>query len=137
MFARAGSIVPAGPQVESAAAKADPIELRIYPGANGDFTLYEDEGDNYDYEHGAYSVIPIHWEDAAKMLTIGDRRGSFSTMLEHRTFRAVVVREGQGTGIGASAQPDATIQYQGKEIRVEVRADANFSGTATPSKAIE
>ena len=114
IYAKAGSIVPFGPRVESAAAKEDPIELRIYPGANGDFTLYEDEGDSYDYERGAYSTIPLHWDDKARTLTIGDRQGAFPGMLEHRTFQVVIVREGNGTGMASSSQPDATIEYFGK-----------------------
>ena len=121
IYARAGAIVPIGPRAESAVAKADPIELRIYPGANGDFSLYEDEGDNYDYEHGAHSVIPIHWENSTGTLSIGDRDGSFPGMLEHRTFHAVIVREGHGTGIETSSQPDYTIEYQGKATSVRVR----------------
>ena len=120
IYAKAGSILPMGPQAESAAAKADPIEVRIYPGANGDFSLYEDEGDNYDYERGAYSTIPIHWDDSAQTLTIGDRRGSFPGMLEHRTFHAVIVRDGHGTGIVPGPQPDATIEYQGRATSVRV-----------------
>jgi alpha-D-xyloside xylohydrolase len=122
IYGRAGSIVPIGPRAESAAAKADPIEIRVYPGANGDFNLYEDGGDNYDYEHGAYSVIPIHWDEKARKLTIGDRHGSFPGMLEHRTFQAVIVREGHGAGITPSSQPDATIEYQGKATSVQVLA---------------
>jgi alpha-D-xyloside xylohydrolase len=121
IYARAGSIVPYGPRIESATAKADPIELRIYPRANGDFSLYEDEGDNYDYERGAYTVIPIHWDDSAETLTIGDRRGNFPGMLENRTFRIVIVREGHGTGITQASQPDATIEYQGKAVSVQLR----------------
>ena len=85
--------------MESANGKPDPIDLRVYAGVNGDFTLYEDEGDNYDYEHGARSLIPIHWDDKSSTLTIGAREGRFPGMLEHRTFRVVVVRDGHGTGI--------------------------------------
>ncbi len=121
IYSRAGSIVPFGPHAESAAAKADPVELRVYPGASGDFNFYEDEGDNYDYERGAYSVIPLHWDDRAATLTIGDRRGSFPGALEHRTFRIVLVREGHGTGIAPSSDPDATIDYRGKKTSVKVR----------------
>jgi len=109
VFARTGSILPYGPRVESASAKADPIELRIYPGADGDFTLYEDEGDNYDYEHGAYSVIPIHWDDKAATITIGNRSGKFPGMLEQRTIRIVLVRPGHGSGIDSTPEPDASV----------------------------
>ncbi len=121
MYSRAGSIIPLGPRAESVAAKADPVELRIYPGASGDFNFYEDEGDNYDYERGAYSVIPLHWDDRVEALTIGDRRGRFPGMLERRTFRVVLVREGHGTGIAPTAEPDATIEYQGRATTVKVR----------------
>ena len=116
IYARAGSIIPFGPRVESASGKADPIELRVYAGANSDFSLYEDEGDNYDYEHGAYSVIPFHWDDKTQTLTIGDRRGTFPGMLAHRTFHIVIVKDGQGIGITPSSIPDATIEYEGKAI---------------------
>jgi alpha-D-xyloside xylohydrolase len=91
-----------------------PPELRVYPGADADFVLYEDEGDAYDYEHGAYSVISIHCDEKAGKLAIGDRRGSFPGMLEHRTFHAVIVNDGHGTGIAANPQPDVTIEYEGK-----------------------
>jgi alpha-D-xyloside xylohydrolase len=108
--------------VESAAGKPDPIDLRIYAGANSDLTLYEDEGDNYDYEHGARSVIPIHWDDKSSNLSIGAREGSFPGMLEHRTFRAVIVRDGNGTGIASSTEPDATVEYDGKAAAIQVKA---------------
>ncbi len=121
IFAKAGSIVPYGPQVESAAGKPDPIDLRIYAGADGEFRLYEDEGDNYDYERGARSVIPIRWDDKPATLSIGSREGSFPGMLEHRTFRVVVVRDGHGTGINSSAEPDATVEYDGKAASVQVK----------------
>jgi alpha-D-xyloside xylohydrolase len=107
--------------VESAAGKPDPIDLRVYGGANGDFTLYEDEGDNYDYEHGARAVIPIHWDDKSSALTIGAREGSFPGMLEHRTFRVVIVRDGHGIGIGSSSAPDATVAYEGNATSVHVQ----------------
>jgi alpha-D-xyloside xylohydrolase len=121
IFVRAGSIVPYGPRVESAAGKPDPIDLRIYTGANGDFTLYEDEGDNYDYEHGARSIVPIHWDDKSLTLSIGAREGSFPGMLEHRTFRAVIVRDGHGTGIASSPEPDAAVEYDGKAAAIQVK----------------
>ncbi|HEY6185002.1 MAG TPA: DUF5110 domain-containing protein, partial [Terriglobales bacterium] len=121
IYVKAGSIVPFGPRVESAAGKPDPIELRIYSGANGNFTLYEDEGDNYDYEHGARSLIPIHWDDASATLNIGAREGTFPGMLNHRTFRVVVVKDGHGTGITLSSEADATVEYDGKAATVHVQ----------------
>jgi alpha-D-xyloside xylohydrolase len=122
IYARAGSIIPFGPHAESTSAKSDPIELRIYAGAPAKFTLYEDEGDNYDYERGAYSEIPIHWDDQAGLVTIGNRQGRFPGMIEHRTFRVVIVRDGRGTGIAASSEPDATIEYAGKATSVRLRS---------------
>ena len=121
IYVKAGSIVPFGPPVESAAGKPDPIELRIYSGANGNFTLYDDEGDNYDYEHGARSLIPIHWDDASATLSIGAREGSFPGMLNRRTFRVVVVKERHGTGITLSSEADATVEYDGKVATVHIQ----------------
>jgi len=120
MYAKAGSVIPVGPVAESAPAKTGPIDVLIYAGADGDFTLYEDEGDNYDYEHGAYSVIPMHWSDKAETLTVGDRRGSFPGMLEHRTFRVVRVTETHGAGLIARSGFDASIEFNGKVISVHV-----------------
>jgi len=66
-------------------------------------------------------LIPLHWDNKTETLTIGDRDGSFPGMLGHRTFHAVVVREGRGTAIGSTSDPDATIEYDGQHISVEVR----------------
>ncbi|MGC1492247.1 MAG: TIM-barrel domain-containing protein, partial [Candidatus Acidiferrum sp.] len=119
LYIRAGSILPLGPDVEYAAQKsADPIELRVYRGANGSFTLYEDENDTYDYEKGVHATIPFSWDDAAQTLTIADRSGSFPGMLEKRTFRIVFVRENHGTGGGLTESPDKTVQYSGSRITV-------------------
>jgi alpha-D-xyloside xylohydrolase len=121
IYGKAGSIVPYGPLVQSASGKADPIELRIYAGADAHFSLYEDEGDNYDYEHGAHSNIPMHWKEKAATLTIGAREGSFPGMLEHRTFHVVLVRNGRGTGHALTAEPDATVDYNGKAASVHIQ----------------
>lgn len=119
LFIRAGSIVPMGPDIEFSTQKpADPIELRVYPGADGDFTLYEDENDNYDYEKGVRATIPFHWDDARRTLTIGAREGKFPGMLESRTFRVVFVGEGHGIGIDPSDQPDKIVQYSGQPVTV-------------------
>ena len=75
LLVRAGSIVPLGPVVQYAAEKpSDPIEVRIYAGADGSFTLYEDEGDNYNYEKGVFATIELRWDDATRTLTIGEAR---------------------------------------------------------------
>ena len=122
LFVRAGSIVPFGPDVQYAAEKAaDPIELRVYGGAGGEFTLYEDENDNYDYEKGVYTTIPIQWDEARKTLTVGDRRGSYPGMPASRTFRVVFVRDGHGAGIGETAEPDQVISYSGRAMAVRAR----------------
>lgn len=117
LYVRAGSIVPMGAEVEWAiGSPTDPIELRVYRGADGNFTLYEDEGDNYDYEKGVYATIEFHWDDARQVLTIGDRNGQFPGMLESRTFRIVFVREQHGVGIELREKPDKVVQYSGKKM---------------------
>ncbi len=117
LYVRAGSILPLGPDEEWSTQKpADPIELRIYRGADGDFTLYEDENDNYDYEKGAYATIPIHWDDGKQALTIGDRKGQFPGMLKSRSFRIVFVGQNHGVGIDPENRPDKTVQYSGKQV---------------------
>jgi alpha-D-xyloside xylohydrolase len=90
LYVRAGSIVPMGPEKQWSTEKPeDPIELRIYAGADGDFTLYEDENDNYNHEGGAFATISLHWDDARQALTLGARQGGFPGMLDGRTFRGV------------------------------------------------
>ena len=119
LYVRAGSILPLGPDVEFAAEKSsDPIELRIYRGANGSFTLYEDENDSYDYERGVCATILLSWDDSTNTLTIGDRTGSYPGMLEKRTFRVVFVAENHGTGGGLTETADKTVKYSGKKIIV-------------------
>jgi alpha-D-xyloside xylohydrolase len=115
LFVRAGSIVPMGPFIQSADEPADPIELRIYPGADGEFTLYEDEGDNYNYEKGSFSTIQMTWNDGARRLTLGDRKGGFPGMLKDRTIRVVLVSEKRGTGVGITPEADRNVRYTGRE----------------------
>jgi alpha-D-xyloside xylohydrolase len=119
LYVRAGSILPLGPEMEWSTEKPeDPIELRVYPGADGDFTLYEDENDGYNYEKGVYATVPLHWDDAQHTLTIGDRKGEFPGMLQRRTFRVVVVGEGHGAGISPEDKPDQVVRYAGKSLGV-------------------
>ncbi len=119
LFVKAGSIIPMGPVIQYATKKNDPIEIRIYPGANGEFTLYEDENDNYDYEKGIYSTITFNWDDANKVLTINDRKGSFPGMLKKHTFNIILVSEKQGVGIGMSSIKNKVLEYFGKGTTIE------------------
>ena len=119
LYVRAGSILPLGPDEEWSTEKpADPIELRIYRGADGAFNLYEDENDNYNYEKGAYATIPLQWDDAGHTLTIGDRKGQFPGMLESRSFRVVFVSENHGVGVNPADEADKVVQYLGKQVTV-------------------
>jgi alpha-D-xyloside xylohydrolase len=118
---RAGSIVPMGPLVQYATEKpVDPIELRIYPGADGNFSLYEDENDNYDYEKGVYSTIAFHWDDAKRLLTIDARNGEFPGMLKTRLFDVVIVEKSHGTGVDVTNNPDKVILYKGERETIEL-----------------
>lgn len=120
LYVRAGSILPMGSQQQYIEEKpADPIEIRIYCGADVTFNLYEDEGDNYNHEKGLYSIIPFEWNDRDRVLTIGNRRGNFPGMLIERGFDIVWVRDGHGTGIEATAFPDTTVLYKGEKIVIE------------------
>ncbi|MDR1683267.1 MAG: DUF5110 domain-containing protein [Candidatus Symbiothrix sp.] len=119
LYVRAGSIVPWGPDVQYATEKRwNVLEIRIYAGSDGQFTLYEDENDNYNYEKGFYSTIDFRWNDKDKTLTIGDRNGTFQGMLKNRKFRIVLVDKGNGVGVEETAKADKTADYNGKTIRL-------------------
>ena len=91
MFVRAGSILPLGPEMQYTGEKPwDNLELRLYPGADGTFNLYEDEGDTYRYEQGVYATIRFDWNDKARTLTIAERQGSYPGMLSNRQFTVIL-----------------------------------------------
>ena len=111
MFVRAGSILPLGPEMQYVGEKAwDRLELRVYPGADGTFMLYEDEGDNYNYERGQYTTINLQWDDKRHTLTIGRRQGSYPGMIENRTF-TVVMPDGR----------QQEVRYDGGETSVRIQ----------------
>jgi alpha-D-xyloside xylohydrolase len=121
IFVKAGSIIPVGPDIQYIGEKpSDPTTLYIYQGANGAFTLYEDQGTTYDYENGAFSEITLLWKDATKTLTIAARKGSFPGMLEKRTFQIVVVSKAKATGFSFDAKPDKTVSYEGKAVSIKL-----------------
>ena len=110
MFVRAGSILPLGPEMQYVGEKAwDNLELRLYPGANGDFTLYEDEGDNYNYEKGQYATIAFHWNDKTRTLTIDERKGNYPGMLTKRQF-TIVTPDGK----------QQVVNYEGMQKQVRI-----------------
>ncbi len=120
LFVRAGSILPLGPEIEYADQKpADPVELRIYGGADGKFNLYEDEGDTYNYEKGSHAVIPLRWSESEKTLTIGNREGQYPGMPKDVAFRLVWVSPGHGVGETIEAKADRVVHYEGKAISVQ------------------
>ncbi len=118
LYVRAGSIIPYGPEVQSAMEKADPIELRVYRGADGAFTLYEDEGDNYNYEKGVYATIPFTWDEKGKTLTIGARQGQFPGIMTSRTFRVVFVSPQHGVGLESTQKVDQEVTFDGTAVTV-------------------
>ncbi len=120
LFVKAGSIIPMGPFIQYSTEKSDPVEIRVYPGADGEFTLYEDENDNYNYEKGSYSIITFSWNDSKKVLTISDRKGSFPGMLKKRHFNIVRVAKNKGAGMDAIESIDKEVTYKGKKVKVKL-----------------
>lgn len=110
LFVRAGSIIPIGPDVQYTNEKKwDNLIINVYPGADGTFTLYEDEGDNYNYESGAYTEIQMKWNDTKRILTIDARKGEYNGMLTKRNF---TIRTADGK--------EKVITYSGKKINVKI-----------------
>jgi len=121
LYVKAGSILPLGPAVQYAREKSwENLEIRIYPGANGEFVLYEDENDNYNYEKGAFSTIRFVWNDAKQTLTIGSRNGSFEGMLQNRTFNLVKVSDQKGVGMEPTVSFDKVVTYTGQQLTVKL-----------------
>ena len=121
LFAKAGSILPVGPEVQYALEKKwDNLEIRVYPGADGKFILYEDEFDNYNYEKGMYSTINFTWDEENKMLTINDRKGAFPGMLNSRKFKIIIVAPGIGTGIDSIESYYKIVNYSGEKVIIKM-----------------
>lgn len=111
LFVKAGSIIPFGPDVQYATEKKwDHLTVKIYPGTDADFILYEDEFDNYNYEKGAFTEIPFHWNEKSKALTIEARKGKFNGMIEKRNF-SLMLPDGR----------QKTVSYSGKRISVNFK----------------
>ena len=121
LFVKAGSVIPLGKLVQfTNQLPADTIEVRIYKGADGTFDLYEDEGDNYNYEKGNYTVIPFAWNDKSQTLTISKRQGSYPGSINNRVFQIVLVSESNGTGI-ESSNVKKQISYNGNKVMIRLK----------------
>ncbi len=110
LFVRQGSIVPMGPVIQhSGELPGKELEIAVYPGENASFTLYEDEGDNYNYEQGAFSTIELTWDDKKQVLTFGKREGEFPSMEQTRVMHVVLLDKGKRTV--------KEVRYSGQPIR--------------------
>jgi len=122
VFVKAGAIVPFGPELQYTGEKpADPLTVYVYSGANGSFSLYEDQGITYDYEKGAYTQIPMQWNEATGTLTVGRRQGSFPEMLKERDIRVVLVSKDKPVGFSFDATPVKSVHYRGETVEVKLR----------------
>lgn len=133
LYVKAGSVLPWARKKQYAdVASWDTLQVRVYPGADGSFVLYEDEGDNYNYEQGAYATIRFDWDDTARELTVGMREGSFKGMVEKRIFDVVLVGGSLGTADSLSAQVNCRIEYDGtaQTVRVDehTKVDVKYDG---------
>lgn len=119
VYVKAGSIIPWGPDVQYATQmKWDNLNIYVYPGADAEFVLYEDENDNYNYEKGVYSTIVMKWDDKSQTLSITDRKGEYPGMLKSRTFNITVLNNGKR--IGSVTNPDKTVAYNGQRIDIKM-----------------
>lgn len=121
VYVREGSIIPFGPEMQYTTEKpAELINLYVYAGRDGEFELYEDEGTNYNYERGKYATIEIAYDDDAKTVTIGQRRGSFPGMLKQRRFNIVLVSKDAPKPLNLDNPEGRMVEYSGKEVTVKL-----------------
>lgn len=120
LFVRAGSIVPMSPVMQYVTEKPDAAyEIRVYPGADATFTLYEDDNETYAYERGQRATVELRWDDKARMLSVGQRQGSFPSMVPEREFRVVLVSETAGVGIPESTT-GRSVRYDGQALQIQL-----------------
>jgi alpha-D-xyloside xylohydrolase len=121
LYVKAGSIIPMGAEVEYATQKTNkPVELRIYPGANGKFTIYEDENDNYNYEKGNYATYTLTWNDKQHTLSISNINGGYNGMPKSQKFNIVLVNGAHGSDEAVTDKADKEIRYEGKAMSVKL-----------------
>jgi len=119
VFVKEGSIIPTGPELQYVAEKkADPITLFVYTGKDASFSLYEDEGNNYNYEKGLYSIINFHWNENDQTMVIDDVKGKYPGMLKNRTFKFVLISKQQSKPMYFSLEADKSIRYSGRKTSI-------------------
>ena len=121
VFVREGAIIPFGPEMQWSDEKpAELINLYVYAGQNGEFQLYEDEGTNYNYEHGQWATIDISYDDQSRTVTIGQRKGQFPGMLKQRRFNVVLVTPDAPRALNLGHPDGRMVQYSGKAVSVKL-----------------
>jgi alpha-D-xyloside xylohydrolase len=119
LYVRAGTIVPMGPAVQYATEKPDaPYEIRIYPGADAKFTIYEDDNETYAYERGQRATYDLAWNDATRTLSIGTRNGSFPGMVADRTLNIVLAADARNAGFTETLLDAKSVTYAGQPLDV-------------------
>jgi alpha-D-xyloside xylohydrolase len=119
LFVKEGSIIPIGPKIQFTNEKpAATLSLYVYTGRDCAFTLYEDEGTNYNYEKGKCSTIKFSYSDSDGILTIGERNGEFDGMLKERVFNIVWVGKEDPVPFDPEIIPSASVRYDGQMVRV-------------------
>ena len=123
VFVRAGSIVPTGPAIQHTGNNSrSPLTLNVYTGADGSFSLYEDDGTSRQYLNGQYARMPLEWDERTKTLTIGPREGKgYAGMAGKRVIWIRWMRPGAPRALAFEAKADATVIYDGREQRVRMR----------------
>jgi alpha-D-xyloside xylohydrolase len=122
VFVKAGAIIPFGPSLQYTEQKpADTITLYVFSGTNGSFNLYEDDGVDYNYEKGAFSIIPLSFNEQTKTLTIGKRKGLFEGMLQQRFFNIVWISPDHAATLNFNNKPGAVIHYDGNPVSVTMK----------------
>lgn len=121
LFVKAGSIIPMGKIIQYTGEKsADTLEIRVYKGADAKFDLYEDEGDNYNYEKGRYTIVSFNWNEKSQSLTISDRKGNYTGSLAKRIFNVVLVSENRGSGIHSNSIGEK-VNYTGTKVVIKLQ----------------
>ena len=121
VFVSEGSIIPFGPDMQwSDEKQAELIHLYIYGGRDARFTLYEDEGVNYNYERGKYATIDIRYDDRARTVTFGRRSGRFEGMLKQRRFQIVYVTKDNARPLDLENPEGTMVNYDGKPKSIKI-----------------